>query len=82
MAEQRVRLVRVDGTLLAQMLLFPERAKVVDACREVFCAGEQIVLRVESPDFAAVEEGHSIPDVCPSYTRDDTGQTAFVSWGP
>ncbi len=79
MDEGNVRLMKVDGKLLAIAIGLPEGTEVVAATNEIFCAGNQIVLRVINPDFSWVKPGDPIPEVWANFCRED-GVSKFVGW--
>ncbi len=83
---RRIRNIRVSYDILCELLKLPVGTRIVASADERFI--DQLLVRVESPDFPPIPDGGLIPFVVPRYRYDETlvgGHTrirtvTFVGW--
>jgi len=73
------RIVRVSYALLADVLKLPPDAKVVAVSTHDRFDCDELSIKVESPEFSAIEPGWCIPAVSPMYSVVD-GRPQFDGW--
>ena len=86
--ENRVGLIRISYALLAELLVLPANAKVVEVITDTWRNGEFLV-KVRCPDFPITEIGNTIPNINPRYRTEQIPEThipatkniIFEGWG-
>lgn len=73
--------MRITPELLAQALCFPDGTRIINAGMDD--TGRYVVLRVEHAGLQAAADGAELPEVRPTYRRNESPHfgAVFVSWG-
>lgn len=65
---------------LVEAMKFPVGTRITGVSMAARFVYDQIMLRIEHPDFIETEEGHQMPEVQANYERDAKGTPRFVGW--
>jgi len=79
-ARRHVRVLKVDGELLAAALKLPANATVVDFCPHVYFSENAWALKVHCPDFSPAVDGQQLPPVDAIYHKEPGKPVEFVGW--
>ncbi len=77
---KRVRVIKINGDLLAMVLKLPKNATVVDFSPALYFDEGAWALKIHSPDFSPVKDGMSLPRVDAQYQTGADGVVEFVGW--
>jgi hypothetical protein len=74
------RIIRVDYDALAAALKLPAGVRIVAVSTTAEFQRDQLLVKVESPEFAETPQCHPLPETQPIYRLTNTG-AEFAGWG-
>lgn len=81
---KRIRVLKVSGELLRQVLKLPDNCQVIGLSHDLYFREDCWALRVESPDFSVVPFSHTCPPVYATYQSTPGGDgrpvVEFIGW--